>query len=254
MPAWFAVVAQWDAARALWEGRFEEARRLSRRTEELTPNDPSFHAASRDQRAVARIETGSGAHLIEGYKSLVTTFPSFAYARAALAYLRAEAGDVDAARRDFEGLAANSFAAMPYGISRPATLHRLAEACVSLGDSNHAAQLYEILLPYAGQLLIAFLLQACLAAADRDLGVLAATMGRLDDAERHLLAAEQLEDGFGAPPLAARTRLALARVLLQRAAPGDTDRARALLSSVVTATAAMGMAGVERAARELLQV
>jgi hypothetical protein len=44
--------------------------------------------------------------------------------------------------------------------------------------------------PTPASLLIAFLLQSCLAAADRDLGALAATMGRLDDAERHLLAAE----------------------------------------------------------------
>jgi hypothetical protein len=49
-----------------------------------------------------------------------------------------------------------------------------------------------------------------------DLGTLAATMGSFAEAERHLLAAERLEERFGAPPLVARTRLALARVLLQQ--------------------------------------
>jgi len=133
-----------------------------------------------------------------------------------------------------------------------ATLHRLAQTCVLLGDAERAALLYEILLPYSGQLLVAFLLQACLTAADRDLGALAATMGRLADAERHLLAAAQLEERFGAPPLVARTRLALARVLLQRGGAGDRERARELLDHVVGAAAAMGMAGVERDARALL--
>jgi len=42
---------------------------------------------------------------------------------------------------------------------------------------------------------LTFRIQACLAAADRDLGVLAATMGRLDDAVRHLLAAERGRTG-----------------------------------------------------------
>ncbi len=77
-------------------------------------------------------------------------------------------------------------------------------------------------------------------------------MGRLADAERHLLAAEQLEERFGAPPLVARTRLALARVLLQRGGAADRERARGLLAQVVGAAAAMGMAGVERDARALL--
>ncbi|MBI1817267.1 MAG: hypothetical protein HYR72_20030 [Deltaproteobacteria bacterium] len=49
-----------------------------------------------------------------------------------------------------------------------------------------------------------------------------------------------------------RTRLALARVLLQRSGAGDRERARALLDQVVGAAAAMGMAGVERDARALL--
>jgi len=134
--------------------------------------------------------------------------------------------------------------------ARAATLHRVAESCALLRDVEHAAHLYELLLPYSGQLL--FRMQVCLAAADRDLGNLAATMGRLDDAERHLLAAERLEEGFGAPPLVARTRLALARVFLQRHRPGDTGRAHTLLNQVVGAAATMGMAGVEREARAFL--
>ena len=247
-------IATWDVAAALWQGRFEEARQLTRSLEDALGDQyqrASIKAQTGDQRALARIEMGRGAGLIVGYANLATTYPSFAYTRAMLAFLRAEAGDLEGARREFEVLATNDFAGLPHDFTRSAVLHRLAETCVLLGDAARAARLYQLLLPYSGQLLI-FSMQACLAAADRDLGMLAATMGRLDDAEHLLLAAEGLEDNFGAPPLVARTRLALARVLLQRGSSGDGEHARTLLNQVVDAATAMGMAGVEREARALL--
>lgn len=242
-------IVQWHVAASLWQGRFEEARQLARSLED---SSPAMIPLTRDQRALARIETGRGAELIPGYENLTATYPSFAYTRAVLAFLRADSGDLDGARQEFETLAANDFAVLPHDFTRSATLHRVAEVCALLRDAERAAHLYEMLLPYSGQLLITFRIATCLAAADRDLGVLAATMGRLDDAERHLLAAEKLEDGFGAPPLVARTRLALARVLLRRGGPGDSERARTLLNQVVDAATAMGMAGVEREARAML--
>ncbi|MGH7894406.1 MAG: ATP-binding protein, partial [Candidatus Binatia bacterium] len=154
LPAGRALVAQWDAAEALWRGRFEDARRLTRLIEDLVRGDPSFRASAHDQRAVARIETGRGRELIADHEALVMAFPSFAYTRAVLAMLRAESGDVDGAREAFEVLASDGFTGLPHGFSRPATLHRLAETCTLLGDAERAAQLYDILLPYAGQLLI----------------------------------------------------------------------------------------------------
>jgi class 3 adenylate cyclase len=245
--SWIAdEIAAWDVATALWQGRFVEARRLARSLE-----NAMWNPALTDQRALVRIETGRGNEVIAGYENLTAMFPSYAYTRAVLAYLRADSGDLAAARWEFDVLAANDFAALPHDFARSATLHRVAEACAVLGDVARAAQLYELLLPYSGQLLL-FRMLACLAAADRDLGALAETMGRLDDAERHLVAAEQLEERFGAPPLVARTRLALARVLLQRGGAADRARACALLDQVVVAATAMGMAGVERDARALL--
>jgi class 3 adenylate cyclase/tetratricopeptide (TPR) repeat protein len=247
--SWMAnEIAVWDISTALWQGRFDEAQQLAEAVD-ISAWDPRLI----DLRAVERIETGRAREVIAGYESVTAMFPSFTYTRAVLAFLRADAGDLDGARREFEVLAANGFAMLPRDGARPAILHRVAETCVLLGDAERAGQLYEMLLPYSRQLLISYTTMTCLAAADRDLGMLAATMGRLDDAERHLVAAEQLEDGFGAPPLVARTRLALARMLLQRGGRGDADRVRTLLDLVVGAAAAMGMAGVERDARSLIR-
>ena len=85
----------------------------------------------------------------------------------------------------------------------------LSDVAVLLNDAERAAVLYELLLPAA----------ACNAvdvpeiftgAVARNLGVLAALMGRWADAEHHFEAALELNERFGAPPWVAQTQLGFA--------------------------------------------
>jgi hypothetical protein len=62
---------------------------------------------------------------------------------------------------------------------------------------------------------------------------MAAVTGNFDEAERHLDAALELNAGIGALPALAQARLDYARVLLQRAGPGDRERALALLDEAL---------------------
>ena len=72
-------------------------------------------------------------------------------------------------------------------------------------------------------------------------GTLAATLGRWDTAERHLLAAIDAHRRLGAVPWVALSRHAYAGVLRARAAPGDRERAGRLAGEARLAAESLGM-------------
>ena len=119
------------------------------------------------------------------------------------------------------------------------------EACALLGDASAAATLYEQLRPYAGRHAIGFS-DGSIGAVDRYLGLLAATLGQLDDAIGHLAAAIEVNESMGARPFAAHCRHDLAGVLRQRDAAGDRGRADQLDAAARTAAAQLGMALASR--------
>ena len=72
--------------------------------------------------------------------------------------------------------------------------------------------------------------------------MLAACLGRWDDAERHFTDALAMNERFGARPAIVRTRRAWASMLLDRNAPGDRERARDLIAAGRAEAAQLGMA------------
>jgi hypothetical protein len=64
-----------------------------------------------------------------------------------------------------------------------------------------------------------------------DLGLLAAALGRYDEAEQHFADAERFQERASAPASLVHTRLAWARTLLRRGRSDDASRARALLEA-----------------------
>ena len=58
----------------------------------------------------------------------------------------------------------------------------------------------------------------------------------------------ELEEGFRAPVLAARTRYWWARALARRGKPGDPERARVLVTDSLAAARRIGMRSLEREA------
>ena len=117
----------------------------------------------------------------------------------------------------------------------------LAEVATYLGDAARAARLYELLLPYDGLNVIAGRAAASYGPVARVLALLAATEGRLDDAERHFADALALSDRMGDRPFAARTRYELARMLLDRGRGGDRERGLELLATALDSAQEIGM-------------
>jgi hypothetical protein len=82
--------------------------------------------------------------------------------------------------------------------------------------------------------------------------VLATTLGRFDDAERHFVAAVESERRMQARPWVAHAQHGLAAALLGRGAPGDADRARGLLRDATDGYRALQMeTWAARAERQL---
>ncbi|MDP9238061.1 MAG: AAA family ATPase [Chloroflexota bacterium] len=166
---------------------------------------------------------------------------------ALLGFTYAEGGRLDDARAAFEEAAADDFAGVPFDRNWPLTMSFLADTCTLLRDVGRASILYELILPYQDRCVvvtsscIAFI---CSGSFHRQLGGLATTMSRWDDAERHFEAAIAMNLRMRSRGWAARTQSGYASMLLDRESPGDRERALALLQLALDAAQEMGMAKV----------
>ncbi len=115
-----------------------------------------------------------------------------------------------------------------------------------------APSLYERLAPWRGQ--IAFSGVSVFGSVAHYLGQLAAAAGRYDEAERDFADAASMHQRLGAPIFLARTRLAWARMLTERAEAGDAERALMLAGEAHSVARELGAARVADQAQHLLQV
>jgi len=236
---WLSVVYQglW----AILEGRFEDAERLANEALELARRfehggGPAFHAI---QISRVRAEQGRLAEMIPVVEGIVKATPLSGW-RARLVQLYAEFGREEEARREFELLAANDFAGVPADALWLLSLCWVTEPCAILRDVKRAEVLYRLLLPHAKRNVVVAN-AAVNGSVERYLGKLAATLGRYDDAARHFEAAIDFDRGLGARPLQARVQVDYARMLLERAAPGDRERALRLANEALAIAHELGM-------------
>jgi DNA-binding CsgD family transcriptional regulator len=119
-----------------------------------------------------------------------------------------------------------------------ASLTYLADAAGAVAHKGVAALLYPLLAPLAGTNVMIGHGVACYGAADRYLGMLAATLGDIDRATRHFETALRLNRQMGARTWLAHTAYEYGRMLL---AQGDADRAEQLLAEAALLAETVGM-------------
>ena len=117
-----------------------------------------------------------------------------------------------------------------------------------LGAKEALDALYELLLPYEGEVVAGGMGEACQGAVDRYLGMLAGAAGRHDEARARFDAAISVEERLRSSPLAARTRYWYA-CFLQKQDCGE--EAWPLLAASLDAAERLGMAGLARDVRSL---
>jgi class 3 adenylate cyclase/tetratricopeptide (TPR) repeat protein len=235
---WFSAFAV--AMRAIMDGRFEEGERLAQ--EALTVGQAvrkqadlnSPQAAFGAQLFEVRWHQGRLAEVETFLRSFVEQYPDIAIWRAALALLHAEADRPDDARGEFEHLATADFAGLPRDVVWLVCVAVLSEVCAYLSDDARSATLYDLLLPYAGRTIVAGNpIILCRGSASRNLGLLAATMRRCNEAQQHFEAALEMNARMGARPWVAHTQVDYASMLIDRAASGDREKACHLLAEAI---------------------
>ena len=172
-------------------------------------------------------------------------FPWYPLHRAALACALLDLYRYDEARSVFEEFARDDFRTFYHDSEWLLGIALASEACSLLNDTSAASDLYRQLVPYSGGHAVGSG-EGSIGAIDRYLGLLAGTLGRLDDAEAHLIAAIKVNDEMGARPWTAHCSHDLATVLRRRALPGDDLRAQALDRQALVTARAIGMAALER--------
>lgn len=238
---WQAAVRR--AMLTIFEGRLEEGERLAQRALELgqRAEGQNLIAAFGGQLLIVRWQQGR----VEELRSLITqsraSQPNAKLWSAVLAFIESEAGNMAAARAEFELLAAGRFASIPNEDTLLVVLVLAALVCASLGDGLRAEELYELLLPYDGRNVVVSEGVACVGAAAHYLGLLAAAARRWDDAEAHFESAIALNTKTGGRPWLAHAEFELARMLLARRGAGDRVRSRDLLRSALGIARDSGM-------------
>ncbi len=239
---------------ALFEGKYEAAEVLIplglEADQPATPIRDNV-AGARCHLFMLRREQGRVGEVEDDIRASLVEFPWYPLNRAALACLLLDLRRSDEARTVFEDLARNDFEALYRDNEWLLGMSLASEACSLLGDAASAAILYDQLVPFAGRQAIGFG-EGSVGAVDRYLGLLATTMGRLDDAERHLAEGIEMNERMGSRPWAAHTRHDLARMLLARDGPGDRDRAEELLGTARATASELGMTALEAKVQPLV--
>jgi DNA-binding CsgD family transcriptional regulator len=154
-----------------------------------------------------------------------------------------EIGRLEAAGRELERLAVDDFSRIPIDALRVPTLAYCAETCAALGDARRARVLYDLLLPYAATFATHHV-AVCLGSTERYLGMLAATMGELEQARGHFERAMRANSAGRAWPWLVRTSHQYALALRRTGTAQDLSRAEELLRDAEQLAGSLGMEGL----------
>jgi predicted ATPase/DNA-binding CsgD family transcriptional regulator len=253
-PFMLAVGLSSQTLLAIHEGRFGEAEALAQETLKAGRRFSPENAAGAYgmQMFSIRREQGRLAEVLPVLRQFVAGQTESAIWRPGLAVLYLELGLRAQAQAEFDSLAAGDFAAIPRGALWPTSMAFLAEVCAYLEDAERAGTLYRLLSPYAGRNLSTGNNAPCFGAADRLLGMLAATREETADAQRHFEAALAMNGRTGGRPWLAHTQFCYAERLL-RGRDHGTERAATLLDAARAIAQELGMAALEQRCARLME-
>ena len=164
-----------------------------------------------------------------------------------VAYLDAELGDTDRARRALRELVADGGAKLPRGLNWH-VLAYIGETAATVGDLEAADLLYTALEPHARLFPVVARGGICIGSIQHALARLAHALGRPDEAELRLRRAITENLRIGARPRATIALARLGELLLER---GEVERGRETLREAAAQADALDMTGVASRARKV---
>ncbi|MEY2433321.1 MAG: hypothetical protein QOC92_3046 [Acidimicrobiaceae bacterium] len=202
------------------------------------------------QNFAIRREQGRSAELEEGARGIKAAYPNALALHVGLGAILADLNREAEAAAELDRWAENDFAGLVPVIARgDYSIWLVTEVCARLGDAERAALLYPQLTAHRGKAVLQQygpVTAVCAGAADRYLGLLAATIGRHDDAEDHFRAALELDTRMGGRPWLAHTQHEYAALLLRRGRPGDRVTAGELIARAGATADEIGMLALAR--------
>jgi tetratricopeptide (TPR) repeat protein len=231
-----------DAMRAILHGEFVDAERLAKHAFE-TGREVHGELATGIygvQMFTIRREQGRLAEVAPLFRRFLDENPGDAAWRPGLAVIASDLGFHEAARKAFDEMASAGFV-LPADAKRGLTLSYLAEVCARLGDAARAEQLYEQLLPYRDNMILAPVATVCCGATARHLGMLAVVLGNRPAAEEHFETALALDERMQAWPWLAHSQYEFAAALLALSGPDNRSRVEGLLSAAAKTAERLGM-------------
>ncbi len=231
------------SAEALMRGELDEAERLAEIGLALGQQaeiESSLQMYGVSQFALRRVRGGLE-ELEPLLVALIDDYPLIPAWRAALPYLWAELGDVDAARAHFATMVALGLENVPRDGNWTTAMALLAKVTHFIDDAEHAALIYSWLADFAGLVVLAGLPTEMLGTVDLFLALLAATMRNWDDFERHAADALALNEKLGMRIWLASAQYEIGAILAARLWDGDAERARSLLDACIATSRSIGM-------------
>lgn len=249
-PLYLWHVPVFRSMRAILEGEFAEGEQLA---EEALQVGRQAGAHTADwlyaiQLLALRREQGRLDEVEPYLAEFSNRYPATPHWRTGVVYVYAELGRHAEAARGLEALAADDFSVIPRDGEWLPAMGMLSEAASLVGDVERAARLYELIRPFHERNVVAGRGSASFGPAARYCALLAALLGRAEEADAHFDAAEELARRMRALPALARIRCDRAGALVAR---GDREGAEPLLGSALELAVELGMAAIERRVREL---
>jgi DNA-binding CsgD family transcriptional regulator/predicted ATPase len=241
-PFMLHVADQFSSALALCDGRLAEAESRAESCYELSRAMTGWDASGvyGVQMFSLRREQGRLAELAPVIRLLAGGEEKPGVWRPGLVALLTELGMESEARRELARLRAEGLEQFRAALWL-AALTYLTDASAALGEEEVAAQLYPELERYAGENVLIGYMVSCYGAADRYLGMLAATLGEWEKAEGHFEAALELNRRMGVSTWVAHSAYEYGRMLLRRGTADDTSHSRVLLAEAAALAEQIGM-------------
>lgn len=153
-PYWRWVVATWQVLELIIDGDLEAAESGAIAAVELQADHPESVACLGVNLVDIRLFQGRAGEVVDLLTGAADDNPQIPCYRAVLALCLAEAGDLEAARRELAHFADSGFANIPHDTNRLLTLAALADLCATLADVESAIRIEELLSPHAGRQVI----------------------------------------------------------------------------------------------------
>ncbi|ESY03927.1 MULTISPECIES: adenylate/guanylate cyclase domain-containing protein [unclassified Mesorhizobium] len=177
-------------------------------------------------------------NLIDENPDETTWLPGFALVAADLGYR-------DAAQRRLSELARANFAMPPDG-KRSASLSFVAEVAVSLGDTEAARTIYNLMLAYKDMTITAGVATVCFGAASRYLGMLSTSLGDFGKAAEHFEHAMDMNAASESRPWLAHSQAEYANLLMKKGSKKAIERAMSLSEQASVTAAELGMVRLQK--------